>query len=385
LVLLAPGVTHAKRAALVRGNTQFALDLYAKVRSGQNNLFFSPFSISTALAMTYAGARGKTASQMAQTLRLGQEGQPLHRTFGALIRSAARTSSHGNTLTVANALWGQKGYRFLGTFLKTVRNRYRAGLKQLDFGDASSARKTINRWVERKTKKKIKDLIPEGVLDSMVRLVLTNAIHFKGTWQRTFKKHRTRTRPFKLHNGSSVEVPLMSQEGTFGYGETGKHQVLELPYRGKKLSMVVFLPRAADGLPALESQLSAAWIEEATSKLKQQKVVVYLPRFKLSAMLKLSDQLKALGMIDAFSRDDADFSGMSGTRDLYISRVLHKAFVDVNEKGTEAAAATAVVMRRRGRPPPRPVFRADHPFVFLIRDRTTGSVLFLGRLHNPQG
>jgi serpin B len=387
LLLIHPQAATARPAkgvaGVVKSNTAFALDLYARLRSPKKNLFFSPFSISTALAMTYAGARGKTAEQMAKVLHFPKEA--LHRAFSELLRATERAGS-GNTLAVANALWGQRGFRFLKPYLQLVRTSYRGALEQVDFAKATEqARQTINRWVERRTQKRIKNLIPKGILTPLTRLVLTNAIYFKGTWQVQFAKAKTKKQPFTLEGGKRVEVPLMHHpKGRWKYAAGKDHQLLELPYKGEKLAMVVLLPRKPDGLEQLERQLSPAWLEKRLRALKKQKVDLYLPRFKLETAFRLSKQLKAMGMPLAFS-DAADFSGMSTQDDLLIQAVLHKAFVDVNEEGTEAAAATAVAVRVRGIAAPPPVFRADHPFLCLIRDRATDSILFMARVADPRG
>ena len=308
--------------------------------------------------------------------------------FKQLLDATRPPKKGGYQLSVANALWGQKGYGFLPAFLKLVRSNYGAPLNEVDFvGATEAARKTINDWVEKETRDKIKDLIKPGVLDSLTTLVLTNAIYFKGDWASQFNEDVTKDAPFTLSAAEKVDVPMMNQKGDFGYMETEGFQALELPYAGDDLSMVVFLPRKVDGLKGFEKMLTMENLRRWISNLRKQKVIVFLPRFKMTSAFRLGQALKSLGMIDAFTLVAADFSGMNGSRDearrLYIQAVIHKAFVDVNEEGTEAAAATAVVAAESVRPAP-PVFRADHPFFFLIRDNRTGSLLFLGRVMNPQ-
>lgn len=374
--------------SVVKGNNAFALELYAKLKAQEGNLFLSPYSISTALAMTYAGARGNTAAQMAKVLHFELEEARLHRAFQKLINQLnAQGKKGGYQLSVANALWGQKGYGFLKEFLDLTRKHYGAGLHELDFvGATEAARKTINAWVEKETKAKIKDLIKPGVLDTTTRLVLTNAIYFKGDWASKFKEERTRPEPFHLGSGKSVDVPLMRQTEEFKYMEADGFQALELPYVGEHLSMVVLLPEKCDGLPALEKSLTRENLDKWLSQLRKQKVHVFVPKLKMTCEFSLGEGLQAMGMTDAFG-GSADFSGMNGKKDLLISAVLHKAFVEVNEEGTEAAAATAVVMglkAARGTIPAAiPIFRADHPFLFLIRDTRSKSILFLGRVMNP--
>jgi serpin B len=379
----------ADREAVVKGNTQFAVDLYKKLaaeKQGQN-LFLSPYSISTALAMTSAGARGDTATEMEKTLHFPIAQDRLHPAFAGLVgRLQANKKDQGYQLSVANALWGQKGYPWLKGFLTTTHANYDAGLRELDFAQTEAARKTINGWVEEKTRDKIKDLIPAGILDRNTKLVLTNAIYFKGDWLVDFDKKATKEEPFLGAGKAELKAPLMHRTAHFGYLEGDGFQALELLYKGKDLAMVVLLPNKADGLVDLEKSLTAdklaAWLE----KLQPAEVVVSLPKFQLTDQFQLCATLAALGMPAAFDPAKADFSGMDGERNLYIGDVIHKTFVDVNEAGTEAAAATAVVMKpgmARIDPRPNPVFRADHPFLFLVRDRQTGSVLFLGRLTDP--
>jgi len=384
LALAAPA--GADQASVARGSNAFALDLYAKLRDAQEgNLFFSPFSVSTALAMTYAGARGETAAQMAKVLHLGLDPERLHPAFGTLVGALnAGGKSRGYELSVANALWGQKGHGFRKEFLDLLHAHYGAGLHEADFAQATeAARQTINRWVEEQTHDKIKNLLAPGILTPLTRLVLTNAIYFRGDWASQFKKAQTFDQPFTLSNGEKTRVPMMSQTADFPYGEEEGFQAIELPYKGEELAMVALLPRKPDGLGALEKSLApdrlAAWL----AKLERQEVVVAVPRFKVTSELKLADVLAALGMRDAFALPPADLSGMTGTKDLFLNTVVHKAYVDVNETGTEAAAATGAVAAITA-VRPRVVFRADHPFLFLIRERRSGALLFLGRVVNPK-
>ncbi len=384
---------------IVTGNNKFALELYAKLRSKEGNLFFSPYSISTALALAYAGAQGQTETQMAGALHfpvIAKTGTELSSTlirekrrfasvFGKIIKDLnSRSKKGGYELRVANALWGQKGYGFLGEFLELIKTNYGGRLNEVDFVRAAeTARKTINTWVEKKTNNKIKNLIRKGVLSSMTRLVLTNAIYFKGNWAKQFKEDRTKEAPFTLTNGRKVDVAMMNQTGQFNYMETESFQALELPYVDDELSMIILLPKEFDGLDEFEKTLTAENLSKWLGKLRNRKVIVSIPKFKMTSQFALASVLKSMGMIDAFS-PNADFSGMNGRRDLFISAVIHKAYVDVNEEGTEAAAATAVTMKLTSVGPTRiPVFRADHPFLFLIRDNHSGSILFIGRVMNP--
>jgi serpin B len=388
-------VSTEQTPALERANNAFALDLYARLRSGDGNRFLSPWSISAALAMTYAGARGPTAAEMARTLHFDLPSGQLHEAFRHQItelhsRNTPRAGSKEDPdvqLVTANALWVQANYRLLPDFLKLIEQNYGGGLHTVDFrGATEAARKTINAWVEEQTRNKIKELLKPGILDPTTRLVLTNAIYFKALWAAPFAAEQTRPDDFHVSMQDKVRVSMMNQTTSFGYADAGAAQVLELPYKGDTLSMVILLPKAVDGLAALESAMTLEALETLLKKLSPQRVQVSLPKFKLTGEFKLNQVLSELGMPLAFDLDLADFSGMTGTRDLCISAVVHKAFVEVDEKGTEAAAATAVVMALRAvmHAPRPPVFRADHPFVFLIRDVRTGAILFLGRLVRPE-
>jgi serpin B len=375
------------KTGIVQGNNKFALELYGRLNDTQGNLFLSPYSISTALAMTYAGARGTTGEQMAKTLQFpGKTGnEQFHKDFGAIISGLNTAGEKGGfELVVANALWGQKDYKFLSEFLSLVRTNYGGDLQQVDFAkQTEDARKTINDWVESKTKDKIKELIKPGVLDSRIRLVLTNAIYFKGKWASQFKPELTKDAPFTLPNGEKTNVPMMHQKSDFGYMETDTIQALEMQYVNNDLSMVILLPKKLDGVKDLDKELTSDNLAGWLGKLRKREVQVFMPRFKTTSEFSLGDTLGAMGMPEAFS-PQADFSGMTGNRDLFISAVVHKAFVNVDEEGTEAAAATGVTMKLTSIGPPPTVFKADHPFIFLIRDNLTGSILFLGRFENPK-
>ncbi|HVP10975.1 MAG TPA: serpin family protein [Phycisphaerae bacterium] len=368
---------------LVDGNTQFALDLYAQLRSGDDNMFFSPLSLSTALAMTYGGARGDTAKEMKQALHFDLESAQLHPAMAGLLGGLeAPKEKAPYQLNIANALWVEQSYGLLPDFVKLCQDNYQAVARPVDFKTAAEAqRKIINDWVEERTSGKIKDLLPAGTVAADTRLVLTNAIYFKGNWKEQFDRARTREAPFTLTNGKTVVAPMMGQKCHVGYMEQPDLQVVEMPYNGDALSMVILLPRKVDGLADLERTLNAQALGGWIGKLRAQELYVGLPRFTMTASYQLNPKLQALGMRDAFSQTAADFSGMSGKRDLFISAVVHKAFVDVNEEGTEAAAATGVGAAARSMPPS---FRADHPFIFLIRDTRSGGILFLGRVMNPK-
>ncbi len=354
---------------------QLSIDLYKKLSGGNDgNLFLSPYSISAALAMTYGGARGETAGQMDATLHFGGQGAT-HPALSHLRKKLNGIQEKGHVqLSVANSLWPQKDYTFLPDYLALTKEFYGSEIEPVDFKtDTEGVRQQINAWVGDQTNDRIKDLIPEGMLDPMTRLVLANAIYFKGDWASQFKPERTRPAPFKLADGKTVEVPMMSQTADFRLAHTPDFQALELPYEGGDLSMLILLPNASDKLPDLNLEMIDGL------EFNKMEVMVQLPKFKLESTFRLGDTLAAMGMPLAFS-DQADFSGMTGTRDLFIGEVVHKAFVEVNEKGTEAAAATAVIMGRMSMPPQ---FIVDHPFLFLIRENSTGTILFIGRVMNP--
>jgi serpin B len=378
-------------AAVAAGNTRFALDLYAKLRGGDGNLFFSPWSISTALSLTSAGAKGETDREMAAALHLPADQAARHDGFRALIaeiNGKGLPTPRPDTLVTANALWLQKGEPLLPSFLDLTHNAYDAEAREVDFAhEPEPARKTINAWVEEKTRDKIRNLLQPSDVTRDTNLVLTNAVYFKGAWRSPFTESATKKDgTFTTQAGTKVTVPLMTQTESYRYLDGGSFQALELPYMGDGRSMVVLLPKKVDGLAALETSLTQDALDGWLGKLARQRVRVELPKFRLEETFSLAEVLKALGMSAAFDPSKADFSGIAGTRDRVISAVIHKAFVDVDEKGTEAAAATAVVMvRAMAVIPAEPVlFRADHPFLFLIRDQKTGSVLFLGRVVNPK-
>jgi serpin B len=371
---------------LVQGNTTFALDMYHQVRAREGNIFFSPYSISTAFAMTYTGARSTTAEQMAEVLHFSFDPCQLHPAFHEL-------QTHFNTLqesrpfrlNITNALWIQKDYALLQEFKDLNQKYYGANLFNLNFkGDPEGSRLKINDWVEDKTEGKIKDLLPGGVIKTLTRLVLTNTIYFKAEWEHTFNADKTEEQDFWISAEDKIKVRMMTQKAPLGYWENETLQVLEIPYVQRDLSMIVCLPRKRDGLPDLESKLTTETLQEWTSGLERQHVNIFFPKFTTTQNLNLKEILLALGMVDAFT-DAADFSGMESKKELHITDALHKAFIDVDEKGTEAAAATAVVMGITSIRPPEvvPEFRADHPFLFLIRDNRTESILFMGRLTQP--
>ena len=380
-----PSANAADQAETVKGSNAFALDLYAQLRTQPGNLFFSPESISTAFAMAYAGASGQTATEMAHVFHYTLPPERLHPAMGALL--AGMNGTHqGYELHVADALWAQQNTNLLPAYLNLVQADYGAGFRQVDFStSAESVRVTINAWIAQQTNDKIQNLLGPGAVTSATLLVLTNAIYFKGAWLDPFNAANTEVDDFHLTAKQTVKAPMMDRTGSYSYYDGGMFQMVELPYEGNELSMVVLLPKTIDGLPALEKSFTAANLSTWLDKLAPApKVNLVLPRFTMTDSFDLGGTLSAMGMAQAFG-DSADFSGMTGKPLFKISRAVHKAYVDVNETGTEAAAATAVMMVGESMMEKQTIiaFDADHPFLFLIRDTTTGSILFLGRLTDP--
>jgi serpin B len=383
-----PNVATSDLASLVDANNAFAFALYHALSKNEGNLFYSPYSISLALAMTYAGARGETERQIADTLRFVLSQDRLHPTFNALyLELAARGAGakgkdgEGFRLNIVNAIWGQQDYQFLADFLNVLAENYGAGLRLLDFVNApEQSRAEINEWVSDQTEGRIKDVLPPGVIDSLTRLVLTNAIYFNAAWQYPFYKNATSGGLFYLLDGTHVTVPMMQQTESFSYTEGDNYQAIELLYDGRELSMVILLPKAGQ-FDAFEKLLDAELVKAIIDKLETCRVAVTMPKFEYDSSFSLKEALSTLGMEVAFT-PGADFSGIDGKRDLLIQEVLHKAFVSVDEAGTEAAAATALCVATCI-PAQALQLKIDRPFIFLIRDTATGSTMFIGRVLNP--
>ena len=374
----------AEVEAVVNGNNAFALDLYRQLRDREGNLFFSPYSTSTALAMTYVGAKGQTATEMSKVLHFSLEPESLHPAFASLLGMLNTKDKQGFQLNTANRLWGQQEYNFLKPFKQVTQDYYGAALEEVDFINATEeTRRTINKWVEQQTQEKIQNLIAPDILNSLTRIVLTNAIYFKGTWVNQFDPAKTKNQPFTIAPGQQVDVPMMSQQASVGYAEFGNLQVLELPYSGGETSMVILLPKNVDGLVALEQQLTQEnlrnWLSAIQYEFAGCPGSIQLPKFRVNSQFEFKQVLSKMGMGSAFN-DSADFSGMNGRKDLILTHVIHKTFVDVNELGTEATASTEAtgVSRCGGES-----FNADRPFIFLIRHIPSGSILFMGRIVNP--
>lgn len=374
------------------GNNGFACNLYAQLReTSGGNLFFSPYSVRYALAMACAGARGETQKQMRETLRFVMGQELIHADFAKWRNYLDAIQGRGEVeLRMANTLWPQKGAPLLADYLKVMKESYGADITPVDYVNAEpAARAQINRWVADATKNKIGNVMA-GPLSRDTRLVLVNAIYFKGAWESVFDASRTRDEAFYLDEGKSVQTPFMRQTGVFKYIKNHGAQCVELPYAGGDLSMLVILPNARKAGAFFKFEKENVFVPNISTwhnKSEAQKVEVILPKFRIEwGVASLKAPLEKLGTRDAFDQKTADFSGMSGGKELWISDVVHKTFVEVNEEGTEAAAATAVAMVMLGgmRNPPPPVFRADRPFVFAILDNATGAILFMGRVMNPK-
>ncbi len=381
--------------AAAAANTAFATDLYGELCKAPGNLFFSPYSVSVALAMTMEGARGETAADMGRVLHLERAAAAGHNALAQALRpklvsdysSGKRKKVPAYELNIANAIWGQHGYPFQQPFLTTLETQFGAPLARADFRNGEKARARINGWVEDRTRDKIKDIIPPGALTPDTRMVLANAIYFKAAWAHEFYDRNTKEEPFTTEDGKTVKARLMHQLKNFQYAEDDDVQVLSMGYRGNDTSMVVLLPKKRDGLKQLEKKLTHETLTTWLGKLKGQRVRVKFPKFEYTTPINLTKTLSDMGMQRAFSPKTADFTGMANVpgEPLFIGLVLHKAFVAVDEAGTEAAAATVVAMRAgSAMRPAEPVdFVADHPFLFLIRHNRTNTVLFMGRVTDP--
>jgi len=384
-----PEVAPADISSLTDGNSVFAFNIYKLLSEEEGNLFYSPYSISAALAMTYAGASGDTEKQMADTLQFYLSQNQLHPAFNSLDQELASRGEgaqgkdgEGFRLNIVNAIWGQKDYAFLTSFLDTLAENYGAGLRILDFiNETEPSRITINDWVSDETEGRIEDLIPQGAISQMTRLVLTNAIYFNAAWQYPFEEDMTSPGVFYLLNGEEVTVSMMEQRESLSYTEGDNYQAVELPYDGQELSMVILLPDSGQ-FGAFEEAIEYQKVKDIIENLERREVRLTMPKFEFDSSFGLKETLIDMGMPVAFSAG-ADFSGMTGEKDLFISDVIHKAFVSVDEAGTEAAAATAVIMELTAIPETPVEVTLNRPFIFLIRDIETGAILFVGRVMNP--
>jgi len=368
---------------VVDANNKFAFDLYSEMdKSEDGNIFYSPYSIFAALAMTYEGAKGQTADEMKSVFHF-PESDILRPNFAAIYNNI-NEGAEDYELKTGNALWVQYDYPFLEDYMNRVERYYGGKAANVDFvKETEKSRETINSFIAEQTNNKIKDLIPAGFLDSITRLVLTNAIYFKGIWEWQFDESDTREGDFKIAPDNIVKTQMMNMrpdKAMFNYADTGDLRILELPYKGGKISMLILLP--SENLDVIESTLTAEKLDEYKSQMKKTKMdLISIPKFEFDTKYFMKKTLSALGMPTAFSQN-ADFSGMTGERDLFIDFVIHQAYVKVDEEGTEAAAATAVGMKLTAIEPAN-VFRADHPFIFIIQEKETGNILFFGRLVDP--
>ncbi|MEW6404197.1 MAG: serpin family protein [Chloroflexota bacterium] len=386
-----PNLSESDLQTLVDGNNAFALDIYQSLRPSDGNLILSPYSISIALAMTYAGARGETESQMADVLHFDQGQDATHSAFNALDLELAQRGESGSDrdqepmqLNIANAVWAEQTFPFLQDYLDTIAVNYGAGIRLADFITQSDpTRKEINSWVSDQTKDKINNLLPDGSLNPDTRMVLVNAIYFKADWLDQFEADDTQEAPFHLLDGSQVTVDMMSQSmHGFPYAKGDGYQAVELAYAGESAAIDIIVPDEGR-LEEFEASFDQAVFKGIIGEMQPVSLTLGLPKFEFTKDFNLSDTLTVMGMSDAFDRGLADFSGMSIKEDLFISDVIHKAFVAVDEEGTEAAAATAVIMELAGAAMSDVTLTIDRPFIFIIRDTATGQILFIGRVLNP--
>jgi len=373
-----------KPKTLVTSNNKFGLNLYKKFNDEQGNLFFSPHSITSALLMTYEGANGKTAEEMRSVMHLPQSKNSIRTDFKDIL-DEINNKAASYKLETANALWIQKKYPFVEDYFNTIRKYYGGRVTNLDFSKkAEESRITINEWIEGKTEDKIKNLIPKGMLNAMTVSVLTNAIYFKANWLVEFRTELTRDEKFTWSSGKGGITPMMHNTGYYGYTETKDIQILEMDYKGNEISMMVILPKTND-IQKLEARLNLKNLNCWRDSLRTKRVKVSLPKFKFETKYFMSEDLQEMGMKTAFEYPQADFTGISPTGELFISEVVHQTFVEVAEYGTEAAAATAVVMEAGAAMPTEEpkIFKADHPFIFIIQQKNTGNILFMGKLYDP--
>lgn len=379
------GASLACAEDLVQGVNKFAAESYRKLGGTDGNFVSSPFSIHNALSMTLAGARGDTATEMAAVLQQAYPNPAYHEEFSAVLARLKESANaeQGTTLTNAAGLWVEQSFQLEPEFQEIIRAQYGAPLTPLDFlTDAEGARHVINSWTEEQTNGKIRDLFAEGSLDDRTRLVLTTAIYFMGKWQIPFIKERTTVGPFQLADGETTSTNFMRQTARVGYAETPQLQIVEMKYAGSDTVFDILLPKSATGLAELESELSGENLAALFETVQPAMVDLAIPKFRIESGGSVRDALASMGMPTAFT-EAADFSGINGRRDLLISDVVHKAFIDVNEDGTEAAAATGVSIGVTSVPIVQHTFKADHPFAFVLRDTRTGLILFSGRLSTP--
>lgn len=362
---------------IVKANNRFMLDFYSLASSkAEDNVFFSPWSMISAFSVLYEGAKGDTAEEIGSAFYLPRDDSARRTSFESM-QGELNVNGSGYELRNANALWIKNGFGVKEDFVNTARQFYDSEVAEVSF---PADEEKIDAWVEQKTNNKIKDLVKDKT-DSSTRLVITNAVYFKGTWLTQFDPNQTKEDDFKVNPEKTVKVPMMHRDGGFTYLETGDLQILSMPYKGERMSMMVLLPKDGN-LESFEESLSVQELEGWKQSLQQQRVKVFIPKFTLQTAYGLTEKMQKLGMSLAFDPDNADLSGMA-EKQLFVQFAIHKAFVDVNEEGTEAAAATGIGIGLTSEPSPPPVFRADRPFVFLIQDNETGLVLFMGKVVDP--
>ncbi len=369
--------------AMLTNNNRFAFDLYKNIGQQPENMFFSPFSISAAMGMTYSGSKGNTEKQIAGVMHFAANDATFAANYKAYLALVGNLNNDVVSIYSANSFWGQMDFKFKKEFVEIVRNHFSGEIKNVNFvKEAEKCRVEINKWVESKTNNKITDLIQPGLIDDLTRLVLVNAIYFKAPWEMPFDEKATRKMDFKTTETTSVTADFMTAENNYKYYAEDDFAAIELPYAKGGLSMLIVLPKDNNSFAALQKNIENAVYVKINAGLAVKKVRVILPKFKATSEFELGKMLKEMGMPEAFT-DAADFSGMTGKKDLKISKVIHKAFITVNEAGTEAAAATAVVIRVKSAPVNVVEFKADHPFMFIIKENTYGSILFAGNMYDP--
>lgn len=372
--------------AVVKSINDFAFKLYGQLNKNEDgNMFFSPYSLSTAFAMAYEGAKGQTAKEIQEVFGFPLDASVRQPAF-ARVYNQINAANRDYKLYTANAFWAHQDYQFLQEYLDVLQKYYAAEARNVDFiNQTEQSRQTINNWIAEQTQDKIQNLFGPGTIDSLTRLVLTNAIYFKGDWAQQFDKSNTKDEDFTISSGNTVKIPMMSltKELKFNYAEIDKLQLLEMPYKGEELAMLIILPKEV-GLAETESNLNTDQLTSWRNSMSQQTVHIHLPRFRMETKYHLVDVLSNMGMSSPFEWPGADFSGMDGTEDLSISQVIHQAYVDVDEEGTEAAGATGIGLGVTAVAPKYVTFRADHPFIFLIQDNASGNILFIGRVVDPR-
>ena len=369
--------------AMITRNNQFALELYKIISRKPGNMFYSPFSISAALGMTYTGSKANTEKQIASVMHFATNDAAFYNNYQAYLASINNLNNDAVSIYTANSFWAQADFTFKKEFVEIIRNHFSGEIKNVNFAkEAEKCRQEINKWVESKTNNKIQNLIQPGLIDDLTRLVLVNAIYFKAPWDMPFDEKATKKMDFKTTATTVVSADFMTAENNYKYYTENDFSAIEIPYAKGTLSMLIILPSDDNSFTSLQKNIDHTVYQKIVSAMTVKKIRLMLPKFNTTSEFELSDVLQEMGMPEAFS-DKADFSGMTGKKDLKISKVVHKAFINVNEAGTEAAAATAVIIRVKSMPVNVVEFKADHPFMFIIKENTNGSILFAGNIFDP--